>query len=352
MREEVQNLSEIGKHDDVITVRDEAGDLVAVPRQIQRIVVIGALPLPAVLTVCFNAADKIVGMPKASMIAAKNGLLGELYPDILKADTGFDENGVMNIAKVQQLKPDVVFYNADHTQQKADLLAAGLIPVGISSSNWHYDAIKTLDEQVSLLAKLFPENNKAKIVNDYSLKAYELVQKRVEAVADQREKIFFLFRYDAKTLATSGAMFFGQYWSDAIGAINVGHMLEHDNATTVTMAQINRWNPAKILITNFTAAEPADLYHNTIGDYDWRHVAAIENHEVYKMPLGVYRSYTPGIDTPLTLLWLAKTVYPDLFKDIDMTVETKNYYQKVFQITLTDSQVQKMFNPTAAASAY
>lgn len=346
-------MSEIGKNDEMITVKDQAGDLVVVPRQIQRIVVIGALPLPAVLTVFFNSADKIVGMPKASMIAAQKGLLGELYPKILKTDTSFDENGVINIAKVQQLKPDVVFYNADHTQQKADLLAAGLIPVGISSSNWHYDAIQTLDEQIGLLSKMFPENAKSKIVNDYSLQAYDLVQKRVEAVLPaQRQKIFFLFRYDAETLDTSGSMFFGQYWADAIGAVNVGHALKHDNATTVDMAQINRWNPAKILITNFTSAEPDDLYHNTIGAYDWQQVAAVQNHQVYKMPLGSYRSYTPGVDTPLTLLWLAKTVYPDLFQDIDMTTETKNYYQKVFQINLTTAQVQKMFHPTAAASAY
>ena len=69
------------------------------------------------------------------------------------------------------------------------------------------------------------------------------------------------------------------------------------------------------------------------------------------MPLGLYRSYTPGADTPMTLLWLAKTVYPDLFKDIDMTKEVKDYYRTVFGVELTDEQVESIFTPTSDAAS-
>ena len=48
---------------------------------------------------------------------------------------------------------------------------------------------------------------------------------------------------------------------------------------------------------------------------------------VYKMPLGMYRSYTPGIDTPITLLWMAKTAYPARFEDIDVTQRAIDYYR-------------------------
>jgi len=66
----------------------------------------------------------------------------------------------------------------------------------------------------------------------------------------------------------------------------------------------------------------------------------------------MYRSYTPGVDTPITLLWMAKTVYPDQFKDINIIKETKTYYKKVFNVNLTDKQAQKIFTPPASASAY
>jgi len=86
-----------------------------------------------------------------------------------------------------------------------------------------------------------------------------------------------------------------------------------------------------------------------VGVYDWSAVAAVQNRQVYKMPLGMYRSYTPGVDTPMTLLWLAKTAYPEQFADIDMIAHTRDYYQKVFSITLTDAQAASIFAPAAEA---
>ena len=69
------------------------------------------------------------------------------------------------------------------------------------------------------------------------------------------------------------------------------------------------------------------------------------------MPLGMYRSYTPGADTPITLLWLAKSVYPELFEDVDITKETKEYYKKVFDVELTDEQAEKIFKPSLQAGS-
>ena len=66
-----------------ITVTDHLGNTVEVPRDINRIVVGNIYPLPSVLTVFFDSGEKIVGMADVSMKAAQNGLLGELYPEVL-----------------------------------------------------------------------------------------------------------------------------------------------------------------------------------------------------------------------------------------------------------------------------
>ena len=116
------------------------------------------------------------------------------------------------------------------------------------------------------------------------------------------------------------------------------------------MEQVYAWNPDTIVVTNFTAAQPEDLMNNTIGNYDWSTVAAIQNGRVFKMPLGMYRSYTPGADTPVTLLWLAKSVYPELFEDIDITERARSYYKDVFGVELTDEQIASIFTPTSAAA--
>ena len=52
----------------------------------------------------------------------------------------------------------------------------------------------------------------------------------------------------------------------------------------------------------------------------------------------------------MTLLWLAKTTYPDKFKDIDLTKEVKDYYKEVFCVDLSDKQVESIFAPTSDAA--
>ena len=118
----------------------------------------------------------------------------------------------------------------------------------------------------------------------------------------------------------------------------------------VTLEQVYAWDPDLIFVTNFTTAQPQDLYDNTVGSYDWSGVNAVQNQQAFKMPLGMYRSYTPGVDTPITLLWLAKSAYPALFEDIDITQQTVDYYKTVFDVTLTEAQAEAIFTPVADAA--
>ena len=337
---------------DTHVITDQDGFEVTLPKQINRIVVCDILPLPSVLAVFFDSAKKIVGISGTSMSAAENSLLGQLYPEILEAETSFIDGSTVNTEELMKLQPDVVFYNASRKELGEALRKAGFSAVAISVNKWEYNCIETLNNWIALLSQLFPENDKTQIVEDYSRKMYDLVQERVSTIPEEdREQAFFLYQYSDSNLLTSGKKFFGQWWADAIGVKNVAEELSTDNSVAVNMEQIYAWNPSLIFITNFTTADENALYHNTVGTYNWSVVDAVENQRVYKMPLGMYRSYTPGVDTPVTLLWLAKTAYPHLFEDIDIIQETKTYYQEVFGITLTDDQAASIFTPTAQAGS-
>ena len=331
---------------------DHAGYEVEVPYEIDRIAVGGILPLPSVLAVFFDSADKIVGMAPNSMSAAENGLLGELYPEILNAETGYINGSDVNLEELMKLDPDVVFYNASQKEQGDQLRNAGFAAVAISVNKWEYNSIETLNEWISLLSEIFPDNEKSELVANYSKEIYDMVQGRVaEIPEEERERVFFLYKYTDTSMETSGANFFGQFWADAAGAVNVAEELTTDNQVAANMEQIYTWNPSTIFITNFTEAQPEDLYTNAIGNYDWSAIDAVQNKKVFKMPLGMYRSYTPGVDTPITLLWFAKTTYPELFEDIDMVQETKDYYMDVFGVELTDEQAASIFAPEANVGA-
>lgn len=331
-------------------VTDHNGNQVEVKNQIDRIVVCDILPLPSVLTVFFDSGKKIVGMNEASMIAAKNGLLGQLYPEILEASTSFMDGSNVNIEELTKLQPDIVFYSGSNKELGEQLRNSGFSAIGISVNKWNYNTIETLNNWFSLLGEIFQENDKAEKVAKRSNEIYKLVQERVNSIPqDQKQRVFFLFQVNETNITTSGKLFFGQFWAEAIGAVNVGEELTTDNSVAVNIEQVYTWNPTLIFITNFNQAYPEDLYGNTIGNYDWSEIDAVKNKNVFKMPLGMYRSYTPGADTPITLLYLAKCAYPDLFADIDITAEAKSYYKDLFGIDLTDEQINGIFNPDAAS---
>ena len=348
-------LAACGQHenqkiDETHVIVDHAGYEVEVPVEVNRIAVCSILPLPSVLAVFFDSAEKIVGMASGSKTAAENSLLGQLYPEMLEAETAFIEGGNINVEELMKLAPDVVFYNTAETEVGEQLRNAGFCAVAVSVNKWDYDAMETLANWIGLLSEIFPENDKQQVVAEYSKSMYDLVQSRVAEIPEQ-ERVLFLYKYSDTAVMTSGAKFFGQWWADAIGAVNVGQEMTTDNSVTVHMEQIYSWNPSLIFITNFTTAYPNDLYGNTIGNYDWSPVDAVKSQRVYKMPLGMYRSYTPGVDTPITLLWLAKTAYPMQFEDIDIVGETRKYYKEVFDIDLTEEQAALIFAPPAEVGA-
>ncbi len=344
--------SESSAAGDTITITDHADKEVTVPANIEKIAVCDIFPLPSVLAVFFDSADKIVGMPEASMTAAQNGLLGQLYPDILNAETGYIDGSNVNMEELAKLEPDVVFYSASSSELGEQLTNAGFNAVAISVNKWDYDCIETLNNWIALLSQMFPDSDKAEIVKQKSNEIYDFVQERVKNIPDEnRANAFFLFQYSDTTLLTSGKQFFGQWWADAIGAKNVATELTQDNSVPVNMEQVYTWNPDLIFMTNFNTYYPDDLYNNTVEGYDWSPVAAVQNKNVYKMPLGMYRSYTPGVDCPVTLLWMAKTAYPSQFQDVDVIQEAKDYYKEVFGIELTDDQAKSIFEPAQSAGS-
>ena len=333
-------------------ITDQLGLEVEVPDRIDRIAVCNIYPLPSVLAIFFDSADKIVGIPSQSMAPAKAGLLGKLYPELLNAETGYIDGTSVNVEELALLEPDVVFYSTLNPEIGEQISRVGIPAVAISASGQDYDAIETLKSWIGLLGQMFPENDRYSTVEAFSEKVRALVEERVASVPEEeRARDFFLFQYTDTNLLTSGKKFFGQWWADATGAVNVASELDQNNSVPVGMEQVYAWDPSVIFITNFTTVTPDDLYSGNVRD-DWSEVSAVKNHRVYKMPLGMYRSYTAGVDTPVTLLWIAKTTYPELFADIDITAEARQYYSDVFGISLTDEQLNSIFSPVTSETGF
>lgn len=323
------------------TVTDDNGASVEVPDKVERVAVTNIFPLAAAVTAYTQSGETVIGMHPASYAAAKNGLLGELWPEVLRADTGFITGNVLNVEALLSLDPDVVLVNAPDKRTLEAVRNAGLPAVAVSATKWDYDVEKTRASWMRILGELFPDAPvKPEIVAAESERLATLVSDRLTNLEEKdRPSVLFLVRLSPTEIVTSGKHFFGQYWANAAGGRNAAEHITLQNANAViTMEDVHALDPDVILLTNFTTAQPEDLLENRTEGRDWQGLRAVEKKAVHKMPLGLYRSFTPSIDSPLTLLWMAKTLHPERFADVDLAAETKRFYKTVFGADLTDAQ--------------
>lgn len=331
------------------TVVDHTGREVEIPAEINRVVISSLLPLPSVYCLFEGSAEKLVGMHPSSMAAAKNSILPKVVPDILDVKTDFLQGGEVNMEELLNLKPDVVFYSANNTDEYEKLAAAGIPAIGFSTSNWNYDCVATFENWVNLLGEVLNQQDKAAGIADYGHQVYDEVQSVLNKAGDiKKPRVLILFNYSNGVIKTSGSDFFGQYWIDSTGGINVAAGLK--GTPEINMEQIYEWNPDIIYITNFSPHLPEDLYNNTIEGNDWSSVKAVKEGKVYKFPLGMYRWFPPASDTPLVLKWLAQKNQPELFADVDMNQEVRTYYKRFYHVDLTDDDIYQIFHPAREAS--
>lgn len=124
------------------------------------------------------------------------------------------------------------------------------------------------------MSQVFPEDGgaKAKAVHGYSASVVSRIRSRVSRIPQpKRRRHFSSSSMERTRIVTSGSHFFGQYWCDAVGARNVASSIRAQNQNAViTMEQVYAWDPDLIFITNFTPAEPQDLYRNALSRLEAR----------------------------------------------------------------------------------
>lgn len=332
-----------------ITITDQNGMEVVIPENPSRLVTT-ALPLPSIYALTGAPIENLVGVHPGSTSAIENSVMAAMYPQLSGIADNFINGTDVNVEELLKLEPDVVLYWAEYLEQYEAMTNAGITAVGVKPQD-NGNVLSTLESWLSIMGEIFGTTGKVDKVIEYGRKLEtEIAEKTAQIPEEDRQKVLYLYNHSEDDISVSGNGFYGQYWIDAAGGINVAADL--NGATSVNMEQIYEWNPDLIIITTFTETMPEDLYNNTIDGQDWRHIDAVKNGKVYKEPLGVYRWFPPSGDAPLMLMWMANTLYPEVF-DYDMEDEIEEYYERFYNYDLEEKQIEGILsaNPEAAKGA-
>ncbi len=318
---------------------------VELPAEINRVVTGRILPFPAVYFLARGSVEGLVGVHPSSKNAAEHSMLSVLAPGIMEAQTGFVEGGVLNLEELLRLRPDVYFYRGEQVDEEEIILGSGIPAIAVRTLTLaDGNSLETLNSWLELLGTIFDVEERAEEIIRYGNEALGMITSRLWVVPEEdRPRALMLFRHGENEMKVSGSGFFGQWWLEATGAINVAEELKR--IPSVDMEQIYKWNPEIIYISNFTTTMPEDLFNNTIDGQDWSQVDAVINGRVYKIPMGIYRWFPPSADTPLMLKWLAQKHHPEVFGDYCMEEEIREFYARFYGYNLSDEQIQMILNP-------
>ena len=102
--------------------------------------------------------------------------------------------------------------------------------------------------------------------------------------------------------------------------------------------QIAAWDPDVILLNTFEDGLTTAFVHD---DPILSLTSAARSRRVYKMPLGGYRWDPPSHESPLTWMWLANLLHPDLFR-FDLRAEMRAAYQSFYGYALSDDDIDSI----------
>jgi iron complex transport system substrate-binding protein len=77
-----------------------------------------------------------------------------------------------------------------------------------------------------------------------------------------------------------------------------------------------------------------------LDDRRWQGISAVKNHHVFPLPDGMLY-WDGGTEGVLLTQFIAKTLYPDRFADLDMAAEVRRYYSRFYGVTFTDEEIKK-----------
>jgi iron complex transport system substrate-binding protein len=83
-----------------------------------------------------------------------------------------------------------------------------------------------------------------------------------------------------------------------------------------------------------------------LNDELWSDIEAVQNEVVIANPMGVFDWARYSVEEALNIQWVAQTLHPDLFSDIDIRAETAYFYETFYKYTLSEAEIDAILNNT------
>jgi iron complex transport system substrate-binding protein len=316
-------------------VVDQLGRSVVIPQKVNRVVCLMHHALDVTLEL--QAGDKLVGVLK-NWKSLLFPAIEDIYPPLKKLPTPGNLTEV-NMEELLKLRPDVVIvthYFPQDTLKKLE--KAGIPVVALSFYVADFEQASRLNPKlvdpdraytvgmnigIKLLGEIYGKEEMAAKLVEYVTEKRKIVGDKLSKIPDDKKITCYMANPDMRTYGT------GKYVGvimDRAGGINVAREIAGYKA--VNMEQVLKWNPQVIFVQD-RYVEP--VYKEITEGKTWQPIDAVKNKRVYITPEYVKPWGHPCPESmALGELWMAKKLYPDRFKDVDLNAIVQDFYKTFY----------------------
>lgn len=257
----------------------------------------------------------------------------QVYPDITKVPAPIAANNDLNMEALLATKPDVVLVSSE--KQAEAVRQAGLTAVRVGFSD-----MNGLMQTVNLTAEVLGTQGayeRAQKYNAYMQKNLKLIEERLKDLPDSERPKVMHIGSGTKVQNVSGSGIVIDEWIKIAGGQNVA--ADQKGMKDVSMEQITAYAPEVIIIGGDASAKGVQTIQS---DAAWKDVPAVKNNKVIRNPYGTFNWDRYSTEEALQVLWAGKTLHPELFTDVDLVKETREFYSTFYGYQLTEDDAQRI----------
>lgn len=239
-------------------------------------------------------------------------------------------------ASVEELitkQSDLILLKATHFES----MGRKLDQVGVKNFTMSLETWDEWQTELVELGKLLGDEERAHQLLELYQQRIDLLQRRVSTVpAEQKPTVLLLQgnRSDnAYTFKIAPDAWLQTWVVELVGgkAVWKGSNKAANGWSTVNVEQIASWNPDIVVTVSYNT--PASIYQEAIYNSPvWSNLFAVQNGQVYASPSDVMNYIQPVASWILGAQWLAKTIHPELFADLDLEAEIRSFYKDFYGI--------------------
>ena len=279
-----------------------------------------------------GGADKLIG---TTSIIKNLPWYAKVYPRIkdVKAFAISGGTGNFNTEEVLKANPDVVI--ASSAKDAEVLRNAGVNTVFVTFRD--FDGLKKTVKTTAQVLGGDAEKRADKFIKyfDGNLK---LLSDRVGKLKDSEKPKVYQIR-SKNPLETDGKISICTEWIEAAGGINAIAHITDKNQGVVTMEELIKADPDYIIVG---AQDAAPIIAQIKSSPEWSMIKAVKNGRIYANPVGTFLWSRYSCEEALQVLWVAKLIHPDKFKDIDMNNEVRKFYKTFYNYNMTKNEADRM----------